>query len=69
MARPWPGAECVVRIPANDNLERGIAELLTRPAGRPGHKLVVRYKSFLYHAESWKAARRTMMRWNRPRNT
>jgi len=34
--------------------------LLTRPVGRPGHKLVVRYKSSRYHAESWKTARRVV---------
>ena len=37
-----------IRIPANDSLERDIAELLTRPVGRPSHKPVVWYKSFLY---------------------
>jgi hypothetical protein len=37
-----------VRLPANDNLQRNIAELLTRPVGRPSHKPVVRFKSFLY---------------------
>ena len=47
-----------IRIPANDSLERDIAELLTRPVGRPSHKPVVRYKSFLYQAASWKTARR-----------
>ena len=36
----------------------GIAGLLTRSVGRPGHKPVVRYKSFRYQAESWKKARR-----------
>ena len=46
-----------IRIPCNENLERDIAELLTRPVGRPSHKPVVRYKSFLYQAESWKTAR------------
>ena len=35
-----------IRIPANDSLERDIAELLTRPVGRPSHKPVVWYKSF-----------------------
>jgi hypothetical protein len=49
-----------IRIPSNDNLERDIAELLTRPAGRPNHKPVVRYKSFLYQAESWTRARRAV---------
>jgi hypothetical protein len=46
-----------IRIPSNENLERDIAELLRRPWGRPSHKPVVRYKSFLYQAESWKTAR------------
>ncbi len=49
-----------IRIPANDNLERDIAELLTRPVGRPSHKPVVRYKGFLYQAASWKTARRVV---------
>lgn len=52
------GAKYAIRIPANDSLERDIAELLTRPVGRPSHKPVVRYKSFLYQAESWNKARR-----------
>ena len=30
-----------IRIPANENLERDIAELLTRTVGRPSHKPVV----------------------------
>jgi Transposase DDE domain group 1 len=54
------GAKCANRIPANDNLERDIAELLTRPVGRPSHKPVVWYKGFLYQAASWKAARRVV---------
>jgi hypothetical protein len=49
-----------IRLPANDCLERDIAELLTRPVGRPSHKPVFRYKSFLYQAESWKKARRVV---------
>jgi hypothetical protein len=52
------GAKYAIRIPANDCLLRDIAELLTRPVGRPGHKPVVWYKSFLYKAASWTAARR-----------
>ncbi len=52
------GVKYAIRIPANDSLERGIAELLTRPAGRPSHKPVVWYKGFLYQAASWKTARR-----------
>jgi Transposase DDE domain group 1 len=46
-----------IRLPANDNLQRNIAQLLTRPVGRPSYKPVVRYKSFLYQAASWKSAR------------
>jgi len=49
-----------IRIPCNDSLERDIAELLTRPVGRPSHKPVVWYKSFLYQAQSWKTARRVV---------
>jgi hypothetical protein len=49
-----------IRIPCNDSLERAIAELLTRPEGRPSHKPVVRYKGFLYQAGSWKTARRVV---------
>ena len=49
-----------IRIPANDSLERDIAELLTRPAGRPSHKPIVWYKGFLYQAASWKTARRVV---------
>jgi hypothetical protein len=52
------GVKFAIRMPANDSLERDIAELLTRPVGRPGYKPVVRYKSFLYQAASWKTARR-----------
>ena len=40
-----------IRIPSNENLERNIAELLTEPVGRPSHKPVVWYKSFLYQGE------------------
>lgn len=47
-------------IPANENLERDISELLTRPVGRPSQKPVVRYKGFLYQAASWKEARRVV---------
>jgi len=50
----------VIRLPANDNLQRNVTELLTRPVGRPSHKPVVRYKSFLYQAASWTIARRVV---------
>ena len=49
-----------VRLPANDNLQRNIRELLTRPVGRPRYKPVVRFKSFLYQAASWTIARRVV---------
>ena len=49
-----------IRLPANDNLERDIAELLVRPVGRPSYKPVVWFKSFLYQAASWKTARRVV---------
>jgi Transposase DDE domain group 1 len=54
------GVMYAIRIPANDSLERDIAELLTRPVGRPSHKPVVRYKGFFYQAASWKTARRVV---------
>jgi hypothetical protein len=38
------GVKYAIRIPANDSLERDIAELLTRPVGRPSHKPAVWYK-------------------------
>ena len=49
-----------IRLPANDNLERNISELLKRPVGRPSYRPLVRYKSFLYQAASWKKARRVV---------
>ncbi len=49
-----------IRLPANDNLERSIRELLKRPVGRPSYKPLVRYQSFLYQAASWKRVRRVV---------
>jgi Transposase DDE domain group 1 len=54
------GVKYAIRIPANDNLERDIAELLPRPVGRPSLKPLVGYKGFLYQAASWKMARRVV---------
>ncbi len=54
------GVKYAIRIPANDSLERDIAELLTRPVGRPSHKPVVWYKGFLYQAARWRTARRVV---------
>ena len=49
-----------IRLPANDNLQRNITELLTRPVGRPSSRPVVWFKSFLYQAASWTTARRVV---------
>jgi hypothetical protein len=54
------GVKYAIRIPANDSLERDIAELLTRPVGRPSYKPIIWYKGFLYQAASWKTARRVV---------
>ena len=54
------GVKYAIRIPANDSLERDVAELLPRPVGRPSVKPLVEYKSFLYQAASWKTARRVV---------
>lgn len=54
------GVKYAIRIPANESLERDIAELLTRPVGRRSPKPVVCYKSFLYQAASWTKARRVV---------
>ncbi len=54
------GVKYAIRIPANDSLEREIAELLPRPVARPSHEPVVWYKSFLYQAQSWNMVRRVV---------
>ncbi len=54
------GEQCTIRIPANDNLVRDVAELLTCSVGRPSHKPVLWYKGFLYRAAGWKTARRVV---------
>jgi Transposase DDE domain group 1 len=53
-------ARYAIRLPANDNLERNIRELLKRPVGRPSYRPLVRHKSFPYRAASWKKARRVV---------
>jgi len=45
-------AKYAIRIPANDSVERDIAELLARPVGRASYKPVVWYKGFLSQAAS-----------------
>jgi hypothetical protein len=54
------GVTYAIRLPANNSLERDIAEVLTRPVGRPSHQRVVWYKSFRYQAASWDKARRVV---------
>lgn len=54
------GVKYAIRLPANENLERNIEELLRRPVGRPSQKPLVRYKSFLYRAASWTTVRRVV---------
>ncbi len=49
-----------IRLPANENLERDIEELLTRPVGRPSQRPVVHYKAFLYQPASWLTARQVV---------
>ena len=54
------GVQYAIRIPANENLEWEIADLLVRPPGRPSRKPLVRYKSFQYQAGSWTQPRRVV---------
>jgi hypothetical protein len=54
------GVTYAIRLPTNNSLERDIAELRTRSVGRPSHKPVIGYKSFLYQAASWKTERRVV---------
>ena len=49
-----------IRLPANDNLQRNIAEFVTRPVGRPSYKPAIWFKRFLYQAAIWKTARRVV---------
>jgi hypothetical protein len=46
------GVKYAIRIPANDGLERDIAELFPRPVGRPSQKPLIEYKGLLYRAAS-----------------
>jgi hypothetical protein len=49
-----------IRIPANEVLEREIADLLVRPVGRPSAKPKVLYAECTYRAESWDRFRRVV---------
>ena len=54
------GVQYAIRIPANKSLEREIEDILLRPAGRPSHTPLVRYKSVRYQANSWTTPRRVV---------
>jgi len=49
-----------IRLPANQNLQRAIEHLLTRPVGRPSRAPKRIYESFTYQAKSWAQARRVV---------
>ena len=49
-----------IRLPANQNLQRAIEHLLTRPVGRPSRLPKVFYESFIYQAKSWDIAPRVV---------
>jgi len=49
-----------IRLPANQNLQRAIEHLLTRPVGRPSRAPKRIYESFTYQAKSWDRARRVV---------
>jgi Transposase DDE domain group 1 len=51
------GVTSALRLPAHNSLEREIAELLTRPVGRPSQQPVVWYQRFRTQAASWDKAR------------
>jgi hypothetical protein len=54
------GVKYVIRISANDILQRDIDESLKRPVGRPTKKPLVEYKGSLYQAVGWKTKRRVV---------
>ena len=49
-----------IRLPANQNLQRAIEHLLTRPVGRPSRAPKRICESFTYQAKSWETARRVV---------
>ena len=54
------GVKYAIRIPANENRERDVAELLPRPVGRPSQKPTMWHKGFLYKVASWTTARQVV---------
>jgi Transposase DDE domain group 1 len=54
------GVQYAIRIPANNNLELAVEDILFRSPGRPSLKPLIRYKSFQYQADSWTTPRRVV---------
>ena len=50
----------VIRLPANEVLQREIAHLLVRPTEWPSRKPIVNYHDFAYQAQSWGVHRRVV---------
>ncbi len=50
----------VIRLPANEVLQREIAHLLVRPTEWPSQKPIVSYHDFGYQAQSWNIPRRVV---------
>ena len=61
-----PEIDYAIRLPANEVLQRKIAQLLTRPTEGPSPKPIVSYHGFTYQAQSWNVSRR---RWPRSSGT
>ena len=49
-----------IRLKANAVLQTSIADLLTRPVGRPPNHVLRYYASFSYQAGSWERKRRVV---------
>jgi len=54
------GVGYTIRLPANNVLQKRIACLLKRTAGRPPHEVRRYFASFSYEAQSWKKPRRVV---------
>ncbi|MCH9039660.1 MAG: IS1380 family transposase [Chloroflexi bacterium] len=50
----------VIRLPANEVLQREISHLLVRPTEWPSRKPIVSYHDFAYQAQSWNVPRRVV---------
>jgi Transposase DDE domain group 1 len=56
------GIGYTIRLPANSILHDRIGYLLKRPVGRPPHEVRRYYARFSYQAQSWKKARRVVVK-------